>query len=86
MREREDYLTAPRRRIRDPVSRIRDSPMGYVFSAMTFYNLGFVTYTGAVAALIKAVEDDALHNLDDQRSQHMSPCTRWRKIRFMDSR
>lgn len=40
--------------------------MVFIFLALTFYIFGFLTCAGAVAVLVKAAEDDALHNLKNQ--------------------
>ncbi len=40
--------------------------MGYVFLALTFYIFGFLTCAGCVAVLVKAANEDALHNLENQ--------------------
>lgn len=40
--------------------------MAIIFLALTFYIFGFLTCIGGVAVLVKAAEDDALHNLKNQ--------------------
>lgn len=48
------------------LSRAEDVVMTYLFIALTFYIFGFLTCVAGVAVLVKAAEDDALHNLENQ--------------------
>jgi len=40
--------------------------MVYLFVALTFYIFGFLTCVAGVIVLVKAADDDALHNLKNQ--------------------